>query len=260
MSVYHIIIAKIVTNPKLGSPFVVFDLCCDESKVPQKLQKDLKNQSGMKRDVKEFLSDADPDSFIQKDFVAEGLLKTVFIKPNKQNMNLDDPDYVLYFGCITDLAINESKVGRFLKDMSRVVVDNYVTEEFSKNTDISAEFANVCWQTIDNHNLAPYNSVTGEGGPVVDFTRVRLGNKKLKNLKETLLTSVNIMASNVESAEKLHSGAEDLKQGAYKFKKQAKEAETIAKRRSHWWCSKQVVYWGGFIVILTLLGVIWFML
>ncbi|CAI2377890.1 unnamed protein product [Moneuplotes crassus] len=255
MSVYHIIVAKILTSPKLEKPFILFDLCCDDRKVPKNVEKDLKSEKIIKNDVKEFLADPDPDCFLQKEFISDQLLKTIFFKPDKTDLEIDQPSYVLYISCITDLAINERKVGSFLKELCRVIRDNHQAEIKDKNSKIDTVFANACWQTIDNFNLGPYDSATGEGGPVINFKNVRLGGEKIEKLKQSLLDSIIKMNDNREQVEKLNANAQNLRQEAYKFKKQAQEVEDEMKKRNRW-CTKRFIFLYLIITILVLAAII----
>ena len=74
-------------------------------------------------------------------------------------------------------------MGRFLKDLHKVIIDNYEVDSMDTKTDINAEFANTCWQIIDNNNIGPYDSNNEGGGPIINYKNVRLAGQKIENLK-----------------------------------------------------------------------------
>lgn len=229
MSVYQILIAKVENKAKLGTPYVVFDFWCNQLMIPKKIEQITKDKKIIKSDVQDYLNDEDVknDSFIQKDYLQEKLMKTIYFKTDSRNLVTKPPTYILYFAWITDLSINESKVGNFLKDIHRCIFDNYDPEAFDTKTDLNTEFVSVCCQIIDNYNMGSGDTEKGANGPIIKFDNIRLGGKKLDKLKEKLIDNVKVMAMNIEGAENLEAESQQLKENAFQFKKRASEGMSL---------------------------------
>lgn len=127
------------------------------------------------------------DAFVQKDYDEDNLMKTIYFKPDSNDLETQKPKYVLYYACLTDIAINQTKIGNFLKDLHRVIRDNYDLDNFSSKTWIDKEFVSACFQVLDNYNMKPYDKNSGSGGGVVDFTKVRLAGKQVNDLKGVMI-------------------------------------------------------------------------
>ena len=197
MSLYNIVIAKVENVRKLGTPYVLFDMDCHEGKAPNKLVKILKDKKIIKNDVVDFLDDPDNGSsyFVQKDYHDHKMMKTIFFTCDSSDMEADKPDYILIYSCLTDIAVNETKIGNFLKDLHRIIRDNYEPDSFNNKTSINKEFASAAWKVMDNYHLKP--SADGEGGPVISFEKVRIAGKQVERLKESLIKSVEVMSMNI---------------------------------------------------------------
>uniref|UniRef100_A0A7S3JKJ5 Uncharacterized protein n=1 Tax=Euplotes harpa TaxID=151035 RepID=A0A7S3JKJ5_9SPIT len=124
----------------------------------------------------------------------------------------------MYYCCLVETAVNQNKVAGFLKDLHRTVADNFEPAEFDKKTSINEDLADTCTRTLDNYNLKPFDKKTGTGGPVVNFSNVRLADKKVSELKVGLIKSVEGMSRNIESAEQLELTSKNLRDEADVFK------------------------------------------
>ena len=91
------------------------------------------------------------------------------MKYNSSEKSKKNFSYVMYYWWLVDSSTNQSKIPNVLKDMHRIVIDNYEPETFDSKSSINKNFADACWQVLDNYNLKPLDKKTGAGGQVVNF-------------------------------------------------------------------------------------------
>lgn len=209
-------IAKAENVRKLTKPYILFDMCLNDVKAPKKLSKIMQDTKIILNDIDDFLKE--PGEFVQKDYDEYQMMKTIYFTSDSRDFERSKPTFILFYSCLTDIAINKTKIGNFLKDLHRIVRDNYDPESFNSKTTINKEFANTCLKVLDNYNLKPYDKETGTGGEVINMKNVRIAGKKIDSLKEGLIKSVEVMTMNIESANDLEEKSQNLKADAYIFK------------------------------------------
>lgn len=145
----------------------------------------------------------------------------------------------MYYCWLVDSACNQSKIPSMLKDMHRIVVDNYDLEAFDSKSSINKDLADACWQVLDNYNLKPLDKKTGSGGQVVSFSKISTANDQVEHLREGLIKSVEGMSRNIESAESLELVSRNLKKEANDFQRGAEQVEEAAQSRNFWFFSQK---------------------
>ena len=194
------------------------------------------------------------------EFKEEGLTKATYSSSfsfGKTNQT----DWVLYYCCIVDRGANQSKLPSLLKDLHRLLKDNYDPETFTEKTSINRDFTEAWYQTLDNYNLRPLDKKTGAGGQVISYAKVNKANEKVDELKVQLIDNVEGMIRNNKTAEELKANSNNLKEQAKIFERQASEVEKEVKKKNFWMFSlKWILIFGGIGIFLILAFILIYLL
>ena len=212
MSALFIMIAKADCFPKLQNPYIIFDLEWDTKSISSKFLKEIRDLKSIKSDISSHLSgkNSNGDSTLQKDNKDEDITKVIY-QSSFISEKSNTPEFVLYYWWLVDNSVNQSKIPNVLKDLHRMLKDNYDPDLFDNKTSIVKDFTDAWYHILDNYNLKPFDKKKNTGGEVINYTKVNKANEKVGELKEQLINNIEGMARNIESGEELKKKSDNLK-------------------------------------------------
>ena len=91
MSCYHIVIAKAENERKLTKPYILFDMCWNDTKSPKKLTKIMQDTKIIMNDIDDFLKE--PGEFVQKDYDEYQMMKTIYFTTDSRDLERNKPSF-----------------------------------------------------------------------------------------------------------------------------------------------------------------------